>query len=316
MPTTAVKNRTKQANARAPKRAAAPSIDVDLLLFFHAVSQNLSFTRAAKELNIDQSWLSHKIRQLEKIIGVKLFLRSTRSVELTAAGRTLCDATRQLAHGTERARATAQHLKQSVDGELVVGALPFSFHDTVRQCVMDEFITRHPTVKLSVVNSSTPELIEHLRNGRIDLAFVSAPIDESQFDVMVLRENRYGLLVADEHPLAAISDLDLEHLADERVVVPARHYSPAAYDLIYKPAVDAGMLAVTTPEFEYANDYAQDLALPVICTEYAAKRYQHADMVFKPLKALNSCRKYVIRLPSHRTKAQAYLWEIVQEHLQ
>ena len=315
MPTTAIKNRQKKSGKAAPARMADGNIDVDLLLFFHAVSQNLSFTRAAKELNIDQSWLSHKIRQLEKIIGVKLFHRSTRSVELTAAGRTLCDATRQLAQGTARARATAQQLKQSVEGELVVGALPFSFHDTLRQRVLDEFITRHPTVKLSVVNSSTPDLIEHLRTGRIDLAFVSAPIDEDQFDTMVLRENRYGLLVKKSHCLAKVKTLSLNDLSGAKIVVPARHYSPAAYDLIYKPAVDAGMLAVTTPEFECAPDYAQALDLPVICTEYAAKRYQGPNMAFKPLKALNSCRKYLIRLPSHRTTAQETLWDIVQSHL-
>lgn len=307
--------KSKQSRKRNPANMAAKTIDVDLILFFHAVSQNLSFTRAAKQLGIDQSWLSHKIRQLEKIVGVKLFFRNTRSVELTAAGRTLCDSARQLTEGTERARAAAQLLKQSINGELAVGALPFSFKDSQRQRILDDFMTGHAKVKLSVINNSTPKLIEQLRHGRIDIAFVSAPIDEKLFDTLLLRENRYGLLVNKKHRLAQIDDLKFKHLSGEKIVIPARHYSPDAYDLIYKPAVDAGMVAVTTPEFESVSDYAMDFNLPVICNRFVSERYLNEDMVMKPLKELRTCRKYIIRLPSHRTATQNFLWDIARTHI-
>ena len=103
------------------------TIDVDLMLFFHAVAEALSFTRAAKKLGIDQSWLSHKIRQFEDSIGSKLFVRNTRNVELTGAGRALLDPARRLAEVAEQARAATRMLHLAVGGVLRVGALPFSF---------------------------------------------------------------------------------------------------------------------------------------------------------------------------------------------
>ena len=89
---------------RAPRRQKAPSptrrggdpdssggalrgnVEVELILLFAAVAETLSFTKAAQRLEIDQSWLSHKIRQLEASLGLKLFVRNTRNVELTPAG--------------------------------------------------------------------------------------------------------------------------------------------------------------------------------------------------------------------------------------
>ncbi|MFD2500039.1 LysR family transcriptional regulator [Rhizorhabdus histidinilytica] len=87
------------------------SIDVEFLLFFNAVSENLSFTKAAKALSIDQSWLSHKIRQFEALLGFNLFIRNTRHVELTAAGRALLDPVRRLANVVDQARDAANALR-------------------------------------------------------------------------------------------------------------------------------------------------------------------------------------------------------------
>src|ERR1700679_1686514 len=138
--------------------SATHSIDVDLLLFFHAVAETLSYTRAAERLGIDQSWLSHKIRQFETALGFNLFIRSTRSVELTRAGQALRDPARQLAQAAERARAAAAMLRTSMTGAVRIGALPFSFSDGYRTALLDKFMRVHPDIQLAVSNGPSPAL--------------------------------------------------------------------------------------------------------------------------------------------------------------
>jgi len=95
--------RRQPGGSRSPD-AQGGAVDVDLMLFFYAVAEELSFTKAAQKLGIDQSWLSHKIRQFEASVGVKLFIRNTRNVELTRAGVVLLDPARRLAEVARQPR--------------------------------------------------------------------------------------------------------------------------------------------------------------------------------------------------------------------
>lgn len=300
---------TRSARGAGNNAAARPNaLDVDLMLFFHAVAVALSFTRAAQHLGIDQSWLSHKIRQFEAAIGAKLFVRSTRSVELTAAGRALLDPARRLAEVAEQAREATRLLQTAKAGVLRVGALPFSFQDTQRTALLDDYMARQSDVQLLITNGTTPALIESLRAGRIDIAFVSAPIDLEDFDSILLRENIYCLLVPEAHPLAMHESPAPADLAGHRIAIPSQRYSPAAYELVYRPVVESGIIAVPTPEFECAVAHACALDLPVVCTQHAAERALVPGLTIRPLDFVPRCGKYAIRMRDCRTGPQEALW--------
>ena len=289
---------------------ASPQIGVEYLLFFHAVSENLSFTKAAKALSIDQSWLSHKIRQFEALLGFNLFIRNTRHVELTAAGRAFLDPVRRLATAVEQARDAADALRAAMSAVLRVGALPFSFPDPQRTRLMDEFIATHDGIQLNVTSGPTPVLLDHLRAGRIDLAFVSAPFDEAGLDRLLLRENRFAMMVPRSHRLAALPVIRTEDIRGVRVVLPARQFSPAAFELYYEPLVAAGAIPVPIPEFQSAPSYARSWDLPVVCTQFAAERYDAQDVVVRLVNFIPPCRKYLVRLSDHRTPPQSLMWDL------
>lgn len=300
---------------RSSREARSETVDVDLMLFFHAVAEELSFTRAAQRLGIDQSWLSHKIRDFEAKVGAQLFIRNTRNVELTGAGLALLEPTRRLAEAAERARATAALLHTAIGGVLRVGALPFSFHDRQRTSLIDSFMRRQPDVQVLISNGTTPTLIERLRAGDIDLAFVSAPIDLQAFDWLLLRENRYCLLVPEEHELAQMDLTEPTALGGCRVVIQSAHYSPAAYDLVYRPIVEAGMIAVPTSEFESAVSYASSLRMPVMCTVHAAERALVPGLKIRELSFVPRCDKYLIRTHDRRIATQEMFWDEVKQGL-
>jgi DNA-binding transcriptional LysR family regulator len=290
-------------------------IDVELLLFFHAVAETLSFTKAAKALAIDQSWLSHKIRQFEASLGLNLFIRNTRHVELTPTGRALLDPVRRLANIVGQARSAADALCASMSGVLRVGSLPFSFPDPQRMRLIDSFMANHEEIRLDITSGPTPLLLDHLRAGRIDLAFVSAPFDEAGLDRLLLRENRFCMMIPRSHALAARTSIETTDLQGVKVILPAQQYSPATFAAYYEPLIEAGAIAVPIPEFQSAPSYARDWDLPVVCTQFAAERYDTQAFVIRPLAFIPPCRKYLVRLSNHRTPSQTLMWDLATDSL-
>ncbi|KCZ94253.1 LysR substrate-binding domain-containing protein [Hyphomonas johnsonii] len=308
--------KTGKANSRSQSKASAtaqlnPSqISVEYLLFFRAVADNLSFTKAARELEIDQSWLSHKIRQFEEMLGITLLIRNTRHVELTSAGRALLEPVHRLATVVEETRAVTEALRKSMKGVLRVGCLPFSFPDPQRTRLMDDFMTQNPSIRLNVETGPTPSLLNQLRLGEIDLAFVSAPFEEKDLDLLLLRENEFCFLLPKDHVLAAKSVIELKDVEGLKVIVPAPQYHPAAFDLYYKPLSDAGATVESTPEFQNAAAYAEDRMMPVVCTRYAAERYNSEKFVQRPVGFLPPCRKYLAKLSGRQSPSQLLMWDL------
>lgn len=306
-------------NARGLAQAAAGTGDrefnVVLLLFFSAVAESLSFTKAARSLSIDQSWLSHKIRQFEASLGVNLFTRNTRNVELTKAGLALLEPARRLAEVVRQARAATDMLHYSANGSLRIGALPFSFSDPQRTRLLDRFMEENPEVYVNVLNGPTPILLDYVKSGKVDIAFASGPFDETGLDCLLLGENSYCLLLPADHPLAHVPQVTPELLAGVKVVIPSEHFSPAAYDLYYGPVVKAGINAVMVPEFQSSVGYALQWELPVVCTRFAAERYRTQQHVIQPLDFVPPCKKYMIRLSDHRTPSQMNLWRMAEQAL-
>jgi DNA-binding transcriptional LysR family regulator len=302
----------RKGSAQSAAKNNAQHFNVEYLLFFRAVADNLSFTKAARELEIDQSWLSHKIRQFEEMLGITLFIRNTRHVELTPAGQVLLDPVYRLSTVVEEARAVTEALFESMEGVLRVGCLPFSFPDPQRTRLMDEFIELYDSIRLQITSGPTPMLLEQLHLGKIDLAFVSAPFDEKNLDLLLLRENEFCFLFPRDHPLASKKSIDRQDIEGMKVVIPARHYHPAAYDLYYKPLTDAGAIVESIPEFQSAATYVQGRQMPVVCTRYAADRYATDFFVRKMANFLPPCRKYLVRLRDRHTPSQRLMWEMAE----
>jgi DNA-binding transcriptional LysR family regulator len=306
---------TPVANGRNDKNDTS-QISVECLLFFRAVADNLSFTKAASELKIDQSWLSHKIRQFEDRLGITLFIRNTRRVELTAAGSALLEPVHRLSTMVDETRAVTQALRESMESVLRVGCLPFSFSDPQRTRLMDEFIGQNSSIRLQVTTGPTPNLIDQLRLGALDLAFVTAPFEEMGLDFLLLRENEFCFLIPKGHVLSAKKQIQENDVEGQQVIVPAPHYHPAAFALYYKPLSDAGARVESIPEFQNAATYLEDRMLPVMCTRFAADQYNNEAFVTRPVSFVPPCRKYLVKQTSRQSPSQLLMWELVAKSLE
>jgi DNA-binding transcriptional LysR family regulator len=150
-------------------------VELRQLSHFVAVAEEQSFTKAARRLSYVQSALSVSIQALERELGVRLFERTTHRVALTDAGEALLPSARQTLASVEQTRDVAAAVRGVLRGTVRIGIMQaFAFLDIAE--LLGTFHRQHPDVELQLRPSAggSQALVEDLRRGSIDIAFVSA----------------------------------------------------------------------------------------------------------------------------------------------
>ena len=181
---------------------------------FVALAEELNFTRAAQRLHLAQQALSAQIQQLEERVGAQLVTRTTRKVELTAAGEALYAQAPGVLAALDAATEAARGAARGETGWLRIGLLATAALDFT-PLVLRAFTAERPGVELSVRNVDFSDPTGGVRSGDTDVAVVWLPFATDGLVVEPLfDEERVGLL-ADDHPLAAKPELRAADLAGE-----------------------------------------------------------------------------------------------------
>ena len=193
-------------------------MEIRQLQHFVAVAEEKHFTRAAQRMNIVQSALSNSIRLLEEELDARLFVRSTRQVRLTDAGHMLLDKARIALESIQDARDAVAAVRNLERGTLSIGtvqSLP-AFLDL--PSLIEKFHAAYPGLEVRLRQGSSTDLIEKIRSGRLDLAFL--PLSESPTDIETDMIACEALVVgcAPGHPLAGARNVSFAALKDEPFV--------------------------------------------------------------------------------------------------
>ena len=209
-------------------------LDWHSLRSFIAVAEELHITRAAERLNTRQPPLSLRISALEKRLGVLLFRRKPRGVELTAAGDVLLGHARQLMEQHARALDAVQRAGRGELGRLCVGTIPTGPMHPLMPSSVRLFREKFPDAAVTLEECLAEELLQRLREGQVDVAFLrSVPQDTSGLSVEILLTEPMVVAIPRGHGLgkhgakAPVSMLELQR---EPFVVFARKQGPAFYD--------------------------------------------------------------------------------------
>ena len=186
------------------------------LEYFVAVAEECHFTRAAKRVHVAQSGLSASIRSLETELGAPLFVRSTRQVELTDAGRALLVEARRALGSVDAARDAVAAVQGLLRGSLSVGSLQ-CLHVVHLPAVLAAFHGSHPGVEIRLRQGGTADLVDEVRAGRIDVAFVTRSPDRD-VRMSTLASEPLVLACAPDHPLAGRASVALPELVGESFV--------------------------------------------------------------------------------------------------
>ena len=162
-------------------------IKLDQYKIFYEAGICGSFSEAAKKLFITQSAISQQIRSLENELGVMLFARGRKGAKLTAQGELLFGYVKRAIEEIQNAEALFTRMKTLDEGNLRIGA-----GDTItRHFLMDAlelFHNTYPSIKIEIVNRVTNETLSRLIAGKIDVAFVSLPIDNNKYPAVDIKE--------------------------------------------------------------------------------------------------------------------------------
>jgi DNA-binding transcriptional LysR family regulator len=210
------------------------------LRYFVAVAEELHFRRAAERLHVAQPAVSEQIRKLEDELGVRLLNRTQRSVSLTDAGAAMLEEARRVLVQAERAIAAARDTSHAAATRLRVGYLPDSLPSIAPRALAN--VHRElPNVQVALETGPARILIEEVRAGRMDAAFVSLPAPTAGLQRTLLGDQGAVAALPVMHSHATGGAIDLARLAPERVILLPREVNPAFYDGVISLCRDAGV---------------------------------------------------------------------------
>lgn len=248
------------------------SMELQQLRYVLTVAETNSFTRAAERCLVVQSALSHQIARLEKELGARLFERTSRRVRLTPAGAAFLPAARQCLDAAERAASEVAAAVGEVRGRLAVGLIPTVAAVDIPGALRD-FRQRYPHVRISLRVGASEDLVEQVRDGAIEVAFLGLPTTDQPHGVEFRELGRDTLVavVAPDHPLAGQSAVTLRRLSSEVFVdLPAKTAGRVQSDLAFEAAGLTRDVAfeVTTADF-MGRLVSQGLGVAMLPSAYA-----------------------------------------------
>jgi DNA-binding transcriptional LysR family regulator len=204
---------------------------------FVAVAEEGQFTRAASRCHITRSGLSTSIRSLERELDSPLFVRTTRRVALTSAGRVLLGQARLTLAAATSARDSVQGVHGLLRGSLRVGGIATSAID--QAALLASFRDLHPAVHIRYVRDTSVTLISEVAAGRLDVAFVSLPQQlPQQLLAIPLVTQPVMFVCRPGHPLAGRKRVTLTSLAGQDFVGPLP--GSAGYEVVDRVFVGLG----------------------------------------------------------------------------
>jgi DNA-binding transcriptional LysR family regulator len=224
-------------------------MELNQLYCFLQVAKTQHMTRAADLLHITQPALSKIISRLEEDLGVKLFDRQGKNIRLNEYGRVALRYTEQVLYALDDMQTELDQMAAGQAGHIRIGSgfssqEPHFLHTAVRQ-----FALERSDVQFSLIQYSTRNLLFALENREIDIAVTSKPILKEGILWQELFTERMGILLSEDHPLAAKKTLSLLDLQNERFY--CNNSNSDVYDLTYAFCTQAGF----QPNIHFEGDF-------------------------------------------------------------
>jgi len=217
------------------------------LRYFIAVAEELHFGRAAERLCIAQPPLSQQIQQLERELGFRLFDRTQRHVELTAAGELMLEEAREALAGLERAAAAGRRVARGEVGWIGIGFVGTATYEFL-PAALSAFRALHPEVELVLRELVSAKQVQALRDRRIHVGLARPGIVEQGIVSIPLYREALVAALPTRHPLAQRERLTLADFADEPFILFPRYPKPSYADFLISLCEGVGFSPLVVQE--------------------------------------------------------------------
>jgi DNA-binding transcriptional LysR family regulator len=214
-------------------------VELRQLNCFVSVAEHLHFGRAAAALMTGQPSVSQHVANLERDLGVRLFVRSGRGVQLTDAGRRFLPEARSVLQAAERAKLAAQ---EPTSGRTLRLGTSTGLGERLEQ-FLAQLGDLAPDITVELVSVSTKARLERVSAGQLDAAFVRGSLTALGVELIEVWHDRLLIALPASHPLAASERCNLAELADLPLRLVAQAQNPPLVDLVLNACTAAGFAA-------------------------------------------------------------------------
>jgi DNA-binding transcriptional LysR family regulator len=200
--------------------------------YFIAVAEEMHFGRAAERLHIVQPALSRQIAALERELGFKLLERTKRKVAFTPAGELLFSEAKGSLQRLDKAIASAGLTARGELGQLEIGYIGPAMWSVLR-LILQEHRVRKPEMKVDLIELDGDIQIQRLRDGLLDIGFLRPVAHEELLVFETIWHEQTLIALPENHPLAAVDEVDLVDLRDETFVVMNRRRARVQHDALH-----------------------------------------------------------------------------------
>ncbi len=186
------------------------------LKYVLAVAEYKNFTLAAEKCFVTQPTLSMQIQKVEEELGIQIFDRTKKPIQLTEIGQKIVNQSKNIVNEADRIQDIVDQQKGFIGGEFRLGIIP-TIMPTLLPMFLNNFIKKYPKVKLLIEELNTNDIIEKLKNGHLDAAIAATPLEEEKIKEIVLYYEPFVAYIPENHSTfnkkeIEISDLNLDEI--------------------------------------------------------------------------------------------------------
>ncbi|NNK75969.1 MAG: LysR family transcriptional regulator [Maribacter sp.] len=222
--------------------------------YFLAVAEELHFRQAAEKLFISQPGLSRQIKQMEEILGTRLFERNKRKVALTPAGDYLKSELEFILNHLEVTKRQLKAIGEGNLGEIRIGFLGSAMQNVIPELLL-QLKDKYSRIKTSLEELSNNAQVNAVLKDKLDFGFVRLSRVPKGIELHPVFEDTFSVVLPKGHSLNATSFQGLHQLSTESFILFSQDYSPLYYDTVMSICEDAGF----TPDVSHKSVHAQTI---------------------------------------------------------
>ena len=278
------------------------AINTDQLRYFLSVARHRNFTEAAREHYISQPAITHQISSLERELGVRLFVRTTRSVTLSRAGELFLEDAKQMLDQETRALQRLRQVETSGQLELKIGYLNSPTRHFL-PLLIREYRSRYPQVKISLQRRDAGGIQEAGEEEAYDLLF-SVLSDLEGLDGYVSRKlssDFYCIVCPKNHPCLNYASVDYQKLATESFACLSREAGAYMHKQFMQICKGMGFAPSSITEYPAMEDviFSVECGQSIAILPYHIRSYMDTNLAFIPLDGENPAIDIGVAWKSH-----------------
>ena len=222
------------------------------LRYFHMLAQELHFKKAAEKLFIVQPALSRQVKELEDELGVKLLLRTKRSVSLTPAGAYLRDAISPILEELDELQHKIKMIADGLEGEIRIGYVGSSIN-TVLPKILPSFHKKYPKIQTYLSELPSSNQLRAIFSRDLDIGFLRNPAPDPNLETTIVWRENFYLVLPKNHPISSRNFKSLIQFSKEKFILPPKSDGELYHKHMLGICEDAGFRPIVAHESTHGN---------------------------------------------------------------